>query len=120
MHPLGSGHRLLAATPDGDALVYTTEVGGDLVLALRSLAPGGPGRGPLQEPVARIIPGTEGGFAPFLSPDGAWLGFSTGTHLMKIPLQGGSVAVPIAEVRNVQGAVWGPDRFPSCENIVDT
>jgi serine/threonine protein kinase len=39
---------------------------------------------------AKPIAGTEGGFAPFISPDGEWLGFFTSTELKKVPLSGGS------------------------------
>jgi Tol biopolymer transport system component len=39
---------------------------------------------------AKPIAGTEGGFAPFISPDGEWLGFFTASDLKKVPLSGGS------------------------------
>jgi serine/threonine-protein kinase len=39
---------------------------------------------------AKPLPGTEGGFSPFFSPDGQWLGFFSGNKLMKIPSRGGA------------------------------
>ena len=39
---------------------------------------------------ARPIPGTEGGTTPFFSPDGQWVGFSSGGKLKKILLSGGA------------------------------
>jgi serine/threonine-protein kinase len=54
------------------------------------------------------IPGTEGAKQPFFSPDGQWLGFVSGSSLYKIGLAGGA-PIPLAEARDVRGAVWHPD-----------
>ena len=56
------------------------------------------------------IAGTEDGGAPFFSPDGTWLGFSTASQLMKIPLQGGRPVV-ICDVAARFGATWGADGY---------
>ena len=63
----------------------------------------------LDDSIAEPIAGTEGGFAPFFSPDGQWLGFFTTTELKKVPLAGGSPIriSPVAPV--TAGAAWGED-----------
>ncbi len=38
---------------------------------------------------ARALPGTEGGWNPFFSPDGRWVGYFMGGKLMKAPVSGG-------------------------------
>ena len=46
---------------------------------------------------------------PFLSPDGAWVGFAVGTILQKVSIQGGP-AVTICEMPGqLRGASWGAD-----------
>jgi hypothetical protein len=54
------------------------------------------------------VPGTEGAFLPFLSPDGEWLGFASEGKLMKVSLAGGQVAV-ISDAPDPRGASWGDD-----------
>ncbi len=43
----------------------------------------------MDELVATPIPGTEGGVAPFLSPDDRWVGFWADGKLKKVPIEGG-------------------------------
>ena len=58
---------------------------------------------------AQPIAGTEGGFSPFFSPTGEWLGFFTPTELKKVPLAGGS-PIRISPMPPVTaGASWGED-----------
>jgi serine/threonine-protein kinase len=57
---------------------------------------------------AEPIPGTEGGIAPFLSPDDRWVGFWTDGMLKKVPIQGG-VPQDICEAYRLFGASWGDD-----------
>jgi eukaryotic-like serine/threonine-protein kinase len=54
------------------------------------------------------VPGTEGAFLPFLSPDGEWLGFASEGKLKKIALAGGQAAV-ISDAPDPRGASWGDD-----------
>jgi serine/threonine-protein kinase len=68
--------------PDGSAMVYRDSAGGGDNLWLKE-------RGEL-DPVR--LAGTEGGFAPFFSPDGRWIAFSEAGRLLKIPRRGGSAA----------------------------
>ena len=58
---------------------------------------------------AELIPGTEGGQAPFFSPDGEWLGFTTMSELKKVALSGGE-PTRVAELPPVSyGATWMSD-----------
>lgn len=59
----------------------------------------------LDEPEARKIPGTEGGLAPFLSPDQRWVGFWADGRLRRVPIEGG-VAQEICPVATFMGACW--------------
>jgi serine/threonine-protein kinase len=54
------------------------------------------------------IPGTEGGQAPFFSPDGSWIGFATESAIKKVPV-GGGAAQTICNEPLVDSADWGPD-----------
>ena len=53
------------------------------------------------------IPGTEGGRSPFFSPGGEWVGYFTGSALMKVSLSGGP-PFRLATVGVLNGATWGP------------
>src|SRR5688572_27432409 len=95
---LGGGWRGLAITPDGRTLVYPARVNGVDQLYRRDLASFS----------TAPIPGTAGASSPFISPNGEWVGFFTGSELRKIPLAGGT-PVPLAAVSEVAGATWAPD-----------
>jgi serine/threonine-protein kinase len=53
------------------------------------------------------ISGTEEGNNPFFSPDGKWIGFTTGQKLKKVPLDGGTPIV-LADAFAGSGT-WGDD-----------
>jgi serine/threonine-protein kinase len=73
-----------AIAPDGSSIVYTDSTGGQLRL-MRKLR---------NASVATPLAGTEGGLSPFFSPDGRWVGFSTGDGaLKKIPIEGGGAVI---------------------------
>ncbi len=78
--PLGAAPRFsgdsnpLALSPDGKTLVYAGNK-----LFVRSL----------DSDKIQPIAGTEGGGAPFFSPDGRWVGFFAEGKLKKVPLTGG-------------------------------
>ncbi len=70
----------------------------------------------LNETDARLIPGTQAPgqrfLPPFLSPDGAWLGFIRGDELTKVQIRGGQVvegsAVTLAHgIGWIRGVSWG-------------
>lgn len=91
----------VALSPDGTRLVYRAALGrgdGLFVLHLDGLN-------------QRPLEGTEGGFGPFFSPDGKWVGyFNEEGRLWKIFLKGGPpVEVAKATEGPVSGASWADD-----------
>ena len=88
----------LAISPDGSNLIYGGTESGIYQLYLR----------PMDQLVATPLAGTEGGYNPFFSPDGQWVGFAANDKLLKVPLSGGS-PLPITEIAALRGASWGQD-----------
>lgn len=89
----------IAVAPNGRTLVYegrATDEGWRLF------------RRTLDQQRSEPIAGTEGGHAPFFSPDGRWVGFFAGRQLKKVPLSGGSPEV-ICDVPAHNGASWSAD-----------
>ena len=98
-----SAHRIspgsAALSPDGSVLVYNARTGSGSMLYQRRI----------DELHAHPIAGTEGGFDPFFSPDGAQLGFRTEGALRRVRLDGG-VPRAITEFDGFfLGADWGND-----------
>src|SRR5438132_1366803 len=89
------GVNSIALPPSGRVIAYIAERGGSTQLFLRDLAAFDP------VPVA----GTEGATSPFFSPDSQWIGFHTGSHLMKVSIDGGAPQ-SICEAAEVRGASW--------------
>jgi Tol biopolymer transport system component len=86
----------LALSPDGETVVYSGVSSGGYQLYRRRLSDLG----------TTPIPGTEGGFNPFFTPDGRWLGFLTGSAVRKLPVDGGApVTVPTGAL-SPQLALW--------------
>jgi serine/threonine-protein kinase len=93
--------RPLALSPDGRSMVYVGAAAAGRMLYLRRAEHAKP----------QPIPGTTGGGQPFFSPDGKWVGFSTGAKLMKVALDGGP-PVEIAEApadHAIGAASWFPN-----------
>jgi serine/threonine-protein kinase len=90
----------LAISPDGGYLAYSASTAkiGDQQLYLR----------PMDREEGASIPGTEGAWGPFFSPDGEWIAFTAGGQLKKIPLHGGTPIVLCAKANPSTGS-WGPD-----------
>ncbi len=93
----------LAISPDGRRIAYLTTVDGTGQLAVRAI----------DQLDARVIPGTDGAFEPFFSPDGSSVGFFTSLprpSLRKVQLVDGVVRT-VAEGVNALpvGGSWGPD-----------
>ena len=101
--------QVLALTSDG-RVVFVGREGGRSQLYVRDVW----GR-----EMAKAIPDTVGASAPFLSPDGRWVGFqvaavkpATGSVLKKVPLDGGGPATRICDtVLAPVGASWGDDGY---------
>jgi Tol biopolymer transport system component len=86
----------LAVSPNGRHVVFRARVGDKSALWVRDL----------DSPEPRMLPGTEGGQAPFWSPDSLWVGFFTGIQLKKTSVTGGP-AVTLCEARGSPlGATW--------------
>jgi serine/threonine-protein kinase len=96
--PLGWAQPSIALSPDGSHLVYVADIGKTTQLFVRLI----------NEFQTRPIPGTEGAFSPFFSPDSRWVGFFTKDKLKKVSLLGGD-SVELCEARNPRGASWGTD-----------
>ena len=90
--------RDLALSPDGERVVYVGNRATQLfVRALDALEP------------AAIFTG-ERVFAPFVSPDGQWVGFTAaGNALQKIKITGGAAIELTRLDATARGAAWAPD-----------
>ena len=93
--PLGSGRSNIAISNDGTFVVYTAKTGTDSALYKRILS----------QDRAVLIDGTEGAFAPFISPDGQWAGFFAENKLMKVSMDGGKPQV-LTDAVNAYGGSW--------------
>ena len=85
----------IALSPDGRDLVYLGRAEKGSQLYLRTL----------DEANTRPIAGTEGGDAPFFSPDGQWLGFWANAQIRKVPIAGGA-STALTDVWWMYGATW--------------
>jgi len=89
--------RPLALSSDGRTLVYAASRDGRAQLFRRSL----------DEFAGFPIEGTEGGRAPFFSPDGEWVGFAVSRTLRKVPVTGGGAVTLCEAPGQIRGASWG-------------
>ena len=67
---------------------------------------------PIDQLVGVSLHGTEDGYAPFVSPNGEWVGFqSSSSTFQKVSIFGGQ-PVPLVQSENdIVGASWGTDDF---------
>jgi eukaryotic-like serine/threonine-protein kinase len=94
--PLDIGRTSFAISPDGTTLVFAADLGSTSQLYVR----------PLDQFEANPLPGTQGAYGPFFSPDGQWVGFFANDRLKKISLRGGD-PVMLCETRIPHGGSWG-------------
>jgi serine/threonine-protein kinase len=96
----GSYGPALAISPDGSRLAYVSRDANNIHISTRLLA----------SDKTLVLAGTEGGEAPFFSPDGRWIGFFTNTELKKISVEGGA-AVTICSTDGPPrgGGFWSDD-----------
>jgi serine/threonine-protein kinase len=91
----------VAISPDGRRLVFPARgPDGKQLLATRLL----------DQAQSTLLPGTENGRDPFLSPDGQWIGFFASTQLKKISVHGG-IPVILGNLGGTSpiGASWSQD-----------
>ena len=92
-------------SPDGKYILYAAGSGAESSLWVRSL----------RDESARELPGTEGAFGGFWSPDSAWIGFGSGPgpKLKRISIDGGSpitlCELPGRGAAVLVGGTWSPD-----------
>jgi serine/threonine-protein kinase len=97
--PFGYLRASMAVSPDDSLIAYVAAAeGGQTRIFMRRADRFDP------EP----IPGTEGGFDPFFSPDGRWLGFFTFDSVRKVAIDGGA-PLTLAAVVNPVGGTWCDD-----------
>ncbi len=87
---------VVALSPDGSNLGYVAIRGGIQQIFLRAL----------ESLEARPMPGTEGGYGLFFSPDGQWLGFFQGGALKKVSVSGGAAVTLSTAGGSARGATW--------------
>ena len=86
----------IAVSPDGQRLAFAaTDSNGKQQLWVR----------PLDALQATPVPGTEGAYFPFWSPDGSSLGFFSNRQLKRVSLDGGP-GVPLSDVHIGRGGTW--------------
>ncbi len=93
-----SENSLLAFSPDGSSVVVPVLDDGQPWIVRRRL----------DESSTERVEGTQGGSAPFFSPDGKWLGFFADSRLMKVAAEGGRPFV-VSSMQGLGGASWGAD-----------
>jgi serine/threonine-protein kinase len=92
----GVENGLLAITPDGTGVAFTASIGAvSHGLFVRRF----------DKPELTELAGTDGSACPFFSPDGEWVAFFAGGHLLKTSLHGGT-PVELAEAGSSRGGTW--------------
>ena len=93
---LNAADRALAISPDGSRVVYAVGQGELRVRSADRLE-------------AESLPGITGARAPFISPDGRWIGFFEGAELKKVSIDGGPPISLTPHSGTPRGGSWGPD-----------
>jgi eukaryotic-like serine/threonine-protein kinase len=98
--PTAGGGRL-AISPDGRQIVYTGPGQGASQLWLRRL----------DQLTSTPIPGTDGGYGPFFSPDGRQVGFIKNGTTLRIASLDGTPTVTLIDTANTTSGDWGTDGY---------
>jgi Tol biopolymer transport system component len=93
--------RAMAISPDGERIAFSAREDGFGISHLYVRA--------MNLLTTTRVPGTEGGFEPFWSPDGRQLAFASRGTLKKLDLSGGSPQALCRIGDFVSGASWGRD-----------
>jgi Tol biopolymer transport system component len=96
--PDKSSFESFAVSPDGKWLAFTAATGAKVQLWVRAL----------DAMEARALPGTEGAFYPFWSPDSRFIGFFVPGKLKKVEASGGPVQT-VCDLRRGTGGAWNRD-----------
>jgi serine/threonine-protein kinase len=86
-------------SPDGTRMVFVS-LGSDGIQRLLTRR--------LDQPKITHMPGTDGAYAPFFSPDGQWVGFFAQGKLRKTRIDGGDPVI-LCDAPAGRGASWGED-----------
>jgi Tol biopolymer transport system component/predicted Ser/Thr protein kinase len=86
----------VAVSPDGHVLAWVGATDDSTQLFMRHL----------DEAEVQPIDGSDGGLAPFFSPDSEWIGFFADEKLKKVSVRGGAPQT-IVEIEHLHGASWG-------------
>jgi Tol biopolymer transport system component len=87
-----------AISPDGTRVAFVANEEGTQSIWIRTL----------DTPLATRLPGTDGAYSPFWSPDSRWLAFFVSGKLRKVEISGGSPQ-DICTVEDDRGGSWGID-----------
>ena len=97
--PFRAGQRALALSPDGSKLVYVANIDNKTQLCLHPMD---------SYEETDLLPGTEGAYFPFFSPDGRWVGFFADDKLKKISILGGTPTT-LCDATLPYGGCWTDD-----------
>lgn len=99
--PQGVGTTPIAISRDGSRIAFSSAPGAPIYV--RSM----------DDPIAKPIPGTEGGAFPEFSPDGQWIAFFASVNgqnqLKKVPISGGAALTLNPAVTSTTPMTWNDD-----------
>ncbi len=96
--PALTGEGGIALSPDGTLLAFSARIEGTMQLWVRRL----------DSSEALALPGTEGAYYPFWSPDSRSIGFFTQNKLKRVELSGGPAQI-LCDIQNGRGGTWNQE-----------
>jgi eukaryotic-like serine/threonine-protein kinase len=88
-----------AISQDGLSIVYVVDRASSRMLYVRKF----------DSFTGELIPGTEGAYSPFFSPDGKWIGFIANGEIKKVFVSGGAVINIYDIAPSIPYVFWGQD-----------